>query len=78
MKPEKTIGILSLPQREINRQLYQMILKLQAENGGDSKAIGDLEDAVDDIESAIGADDKATTIKGRLYALEHPAQQGTG
>ena len=27
MKPEATIGILSLPQKQINRQLYELIVK---------------------------------------------------
>ena len=39
--------ILNLPQEDINRQLYEMILKLQKSEGAD---VGKLEDAVDDLE----------------------------
>ena len=77
MAIDKTIGILGLPQKEINRQLYHMILELQKANSGEDTDISGLKSSVSDIEDAIGADNKATTIKGRIYALEHPAQ-GTG
>jgi len=81
--------ILNLPQEDINRQLYEMIVKLQKENSGDDSRLDALESAVGgstsglvkavaDIEDAIGADNEATTIKGRIYALEHPATSGTG
>ena len=72
--------ILNLPQEDINRQLYEMIVKAEA---GDDAAIKALQTAIGsestantilkrikDIETAIGADDKAGTIKGRIYALE--------
>ena len=77
MAIDKTIGILGLPQKEINRQLYHMILELQKENSGDASDITGLKSDVSDIQDAIGADNKAATIKGRIYALEHPTQ-GTG
>ena len=62
--------ILDLPQADINRQLYEMIVKLQKSQGADATAAATLKDRVDDIEDEIGADDKATTIKGRIKALE--------
>ena len=62
--------ILDLPQADINRQLYEMIVKLQKSQGADATAAATLKDRVDDIEEEIGADDKATTIKGRIKALE--------
>jgi hypothetical protein len=77
MAIDKTIGILGLPQKEINRQLYHMILELQKENSGDASDITGLKGDIKDINDAIGKDNEATTIKGRIYALEHPAQ-GTG
>lgn len=71
-------SILKLPQEDINRQLYEMIIKLQKENAGDSSEITSIKSDIKDINDAIGKDDEATTIKGRLYALEHPAQAGGG
>ena len=68
---------LSGSQDDINKRLLHMILELQKENSCEGTDISGLKSDVKDIEDAIGADDKATTIKGRLYALEHPAQ-GTG
>lgn len=62
--------ILDLPQADINRQLYEMIVKLQKSQGADATAAATLKDRVDDIEDEIGADDKATSIKGRIKALE--------
>lgn len=75
---------LSGSQDDINKRLLHMILELQKENGGDDSRLDALESAVGgstsglvkavaDIEDAIGADNKATTIKGRIYALEHPS-----
>ena len=74
---------LSGSQDDINKRLLQMILELQKGNNTDDSRLDDLETAVGgassglvkavaDIEDAIGADNKATTIKGRIYALEHP------
>ena len=71
-------------QDDINKRLLNMILELQKGNTGDDSrldaletAVGDkdsgLVKAVADIDDAIGADNKATTIKGRIYALEHPS-----
>ena len=75
---------LSGSQDDINKRLLHMILELKKENGGDDTRLDALETAVGgassglvkavaDIEDAIGADNKATTIKGRIYALEHPS-----
>ena len=72
---------LSGSQDDINKRLLQMILELQKGNSGDDSrldaletAVGDkdsgLVKAVADINDEIGADNKATTIKGRIYALE--------
>ena len=79
--------ILNLPQEDINRQLYEMIVKAEA---GDDKAIKDLKDAIGsettantilkrikDIESAIGTETTSGTILYRIKALE-TANQGTG
>ena len=89
MKPEKTIGILSLPQREINRQLYELIVKAES---GDATAIKALQDAIGDattsntilkrlkdIEDAIGTESTSGTILYRIKALETAAANtGTG
>ena len=79
--------ILNLPQEDINRQLYEMIVKAEA---GDDKAIKDLKDAIGsettantilkrikDIEGQIGTESKSGTILYRIKALE-TANQGTG
>ena len=81
MKPEATIGILSLPQKQINRQLYELIVKAEA---GDAAAVKALADKIGDdttantilkrlkdIESAIGADDTtAGSLKKRCKEIE--------
>ena len=79
--------ILNLPQEDINRQLYEMIVKAEA---GDDAAIKALPTAIGsestantilkrikDIESAIGTESKSGTILYRIKALE-TANQGTG
>ncbi len=79
--------ILKLPQEDINRQLYEMIIKAES---GDAKAIKDLQDAIGsettantilkrikDIEGAIGTETKSGTILYRIKALE-TANQGSG
>ena len=45
-------NILNLPQEDINRQLYEMIVKLQKSEGADTKA---LEDAIDALEVRVKA-----------------------
>ncbi len=73
--------ILKLPQEDINRQLYEMILKLQKENTGEGTDITALKTTVGDstsglvkdvadIEDAIGSESDATSILGRIKALE--------
>ncbi len=72
--------ILNLPQKDINRQLYEMIVKAEA---GDATAIKALQDAIGDattantilkrikdIEDAIGTETKSGTILYRIKALE--------
>ena len=73
--------ILKLPQDDINRQLYEMIVKAES---GDSKAIKDLQDAIGsettantilkrikDAETAIGASDTASgSLKKRCKDIE--------
>ena len=78
--------ILKLPQEDINRQLYEMIVKAEA---GDASAIKDLQDAIGsestantilkrikDIESAIGTESTEGTILYRIKALETAAGSG--
>ena len=80
--------ILKLPQDDINRQLYEMIVKAES---GDSKAIKDLQDAIGsettantilkrikDIESAIGTESTEGTILYRIKALETAANTSSG
>ena len=72
--------ILNLPQADINRQLYEMILKAES---GDAAAIKALQDAIGsestantilkrikDIEDAIGDETTSGTILYRIKALE--------
>lgn len=79
--------ILKLPQEDINRQLYEMIVKAEK---GDAAAIKDLQDAIGDattantilkrlkdIEDAIGTESKSGTILYRIKALE-TAAAGSG
>ena len=55
--------ILNLPQEDINRQLYEMIVKLQKENAGEGTDITDLKEA-------IGNETTSGTILYRIKALE--------
>ncbi len=79
--------ILNLPQEDINRQLYEMIVKAES---GDDAAIKALQDAIGsestantilkrikDIEDAIGTETKSGTILYRIKALE-TANAGSG
>lgn len=88
MAIDKTIGILGLPQREINRQLYELIVKAES---GDATAIKALADKIGDdttsntilkrlkdIEDAIGTETTSGTILYRIKALETAANTGTG
>lgn len=73
--------ILNLPQEDINRQLYEMILKLQKGETGETADITALKTTVGDangglvksvagIETAIGDEDTPATILYRIKALE--------
>lgn len=68
--------ILNLPQEDINRQLYEMILKLQKENAGEGTDISNIKDDIDDINDAIGTETESGTILYRIKALE-TANAGT-
>ena len=57
-------------QTDINRRLLRRIEALENAEAGEAIDISALEDAVKDIQDEIGADDEATTIKGRIKALE--------
>jgi hypothetical protein len=72
--------ILKLPQEDINRQLYEMIVKAEK---GDATAIKALQDAIGsesaantilkrikDIEGAIGTETTADTILKRIKDIE--------
>jgi len=73
--------ILKLPQEDINRQLYEMIIKAES---GDAAAIKALQDAIGsestantilkrikDVETAIGASDTAAgSLKKRCKDIE--------
>ena len=57
-------------QDDINKRLLHMILELQKGDAGENTKIAALEDAIEDINDEIGADNKTNTIKGRIKALE--------
>ena len=75
---------LSGSQDDINKRLLEMILKLQKGDAGENTKITALETAVGDkdsglvkdvadIQDAIGSESKATSILGRIKALEDAA-----
>lgn len=59
--------ILNLPQEDINRQLYEMIIKLQK---AESVDVSGIEEDIQDIQDAIGDESTADSILGRIKALE--------
>lgn len=59
--------ILNLPQEDINRQLYEMIVKAQA---GDDAALKEVADDIKGIQEAIGSETKSGTILYRIKTLE--------
>lgn len=59
--------ILNLPQEDINRQLYEMIVKAQA---GDDAALKKVADDIKNIQEAIGSETKSGTILYRIKTLE--------
>ena len=46
--------ILNLPQDDINRQLYEMIVKLQKENAGEGTDITSLKSDVGTLKTTVG------------------------
>lgn len=59
--------ILNLPQEDINRQLYEMIVKAQA---GDDAALKEVADDIKGIQEAIGSETKSGSILYRIKTLE--------
>lgn len=57
-------------QAEINRRLLRRIEALENVEAGESEDISDIKDDVKDIQDAIGDESDATTILGRIKALE--------
>lgn len=57
-------------QKEINRQLWKEIDDLK-KSSGDTYDDTALKNRIKAVEDEIGADDKATTIKGRIKTLEN-------
>ena len=62
--------ILNLPQEDINRQLYEMIVKLQKENADEGTDISALEEDVSNIKDSIGTETTSGTILYRIKTLE--------
>ena len=54
------------------------LTNIKAAIGTDDTTAGGLKKRCKDIETAIGDDETAASIKGRLYALEHPVTQNDG
>jgi len=63
-----TIGVLALPQREINRQFYKMLMEAEA---GDASAIQALADK-------IGSETTANTILKRIKDIETGIGKASG
>ena len=57
-------------QDDINKRLLEMILKIQKGESGEATDITDIKEDVKDIQDAIGKESDATTILGRIKALE--------
>lgn len=72
--------ILNLPQKDINRQLYEMLLKAEAGDAAAIKALADkigdettantILKRIKDVESAIGSESTDNTILKRIKAIE--------
>lgn len=56
-------------QTDINRRILRRLDALEASEPYDDTAI---KARIKEVEDEIGDEDTANTIKGRLYALEHP------
>ena len=72
--------ILNLPQEDINRQLYEMLVKAEAGDAAAIKAVADkigddttantILKRLKDVESAIGSESTADTILKRIKDIE--------
>lgn len=51
-------------------RLYKVLEDLESAGSGDASDISDLEDAVGQLETAIGDEETADSILGRIKALE--------
>lgn len=60
-----------------NSGLIKDVADIKAAIGASDTTAGSLKKRCKDIEDAIGTDDNATSVKGRIYKLEHPTE-GTG
>lgn len=79
--------ILNLPQEDINRQLYEMLVKAESGDAAAIKAVADkigddttantILKRLKDIETAIGTESTEGSILYRIKALE-TANSGTG
>ena len=67
--------ILNLPQADINRQLYEMILKAE---DGDAATAAAIAARVKALEDAIGTETKSGTILYRIKQLETAEQSSSG
>lgn len=83
--------ILNLPQEDINRQLYEMLVKAESGDAAAIKAVADkigddttantILKRLKDIETAIGTESTEGSILYRIKALEtanSTANSGTG
>lgn len=80
--------ILNLPQPDINRQFYEMLVKAEAGDAAAIKAVADkigddttantILKRLKDVEDAIGTESKSGTILYRIKALETAASGGSG
>lgn len=57
--------------------LVKDVADIKAAIGASDTTAGSLKKRCKDLEDAIGTDDNATSVKGRIYKLEHPTE-GTG
>ena len=62
--------ILGLSQEDINRQLYERLLKLEANVKCENSELDEVKEDIAGIKEDIGDDTTANSIKGRIKALE--------
>ena len=72
----KDVNTLKTTVGSSNSGLVKDMSDAQAAIGTDDTTSGSLKKRCKDIETEIGTDETADSIKGRLYALEHPANNG--